>query len=131
MHLQARSTKLPDRTLDVLSSAAAGCGPGVVVDLERLWRRALLCRDVNQVDPDSIPCRAAAAHRVDEDIGGFEVGDHLWVARLPVFEPLPRLLLRPGAGDLDHGHGGPATAGRARLLAGSRGRDGTRAAAGT
>ena len=79
--------------MDARSALAAVGGPGIVVDLERLLSRALLRRDVRQVDPDSIPCGAAAAHRVDQDVGGFEVGDYLRVARLPAFEPLPRLLL--------------------------------------
>src|ERR1700694_1496521 len=84
--------------VDARSAPAAVGGPGVVVDLERLLRRALPRPGVRPVDPDSIPRRATAAHRVDQHVGGFEVGDHLRVARFPAFEPLPRLLLGPGAG---------------------------------
>jgi nucleobase:cation symporter-1, NCS1 family len=57
--------------------------PRVVVDFQRLLRRALLLGNVLQVQPDPGPGGAAAAHGVDQHVGGFKQRPHLGVPFLP------------------------------------------------
>src|SRR3954468_5994614 len=96
--------------------------PRVVVDLERLLRRAVVRRDVTKVHADPCPGRAPAPHRIDHHVGGLEVRHDLRVPRLPAIETIKRLSLRRRARDLDERRRRPAAAGRTAPLAGRRGR---------
>src|SRR4051812_14506274 len=64
----------------------------VVVDLQRLLRRAVLLRYVAQVEPDAGPGTAATAHRVDQDVGRFQQRPDLRVTRLPPVQAGHRLV---------------------------------------
>src|SRR4051794_12527091 len=116
-----RTVRLPIalRALPLLAHAL----PRVVVDLERLLRRAVLDRHVAEVDPDAGPRGAAPAHGVDHHVCRLEVRHHLPVARLPPFEAVERFLLCGSPGDLDQRGGRPPAAGRATSFARGRRRD--------
>ena len=93
--------------------------------------RPVRLRDVDQVDPDAIPERRAAAHPVDEDVRRFEERRGVRMARLPALEALERLRLRRGPGDLDDRDRRLASAGRRRPRAVPLGRQaGVRVAGG-
>src|SRR5207253_3129949 len=64
-------------------------------------RRAQALGDVLEVDAHARPGGGAPAHRVDEDVGGLEVGGGLGVPRFPPLEPRQGVRLPRGAADLD------------------------------
>ena len=84
---------------------------------ERLLRRPQLGRDVLQVDADPRPGGRAAAHGVDQHVGGLEVRGRLGVALLPALQPGERIVLalaRPISISGCFGARGASTAARAR-----------------
>ena len=64
-------------------------------------RRPQLLGHVLQIDADARPGRRAAAHRVDQHVGGLQVRSGLGMARLPALEARERSSLSLRAADLD------------------------------
>src|SRR5205823_4913725 len=84
------------------SDEALRAGEGLLVGVERLLSRTQLRRHVLQVDADACPGRRAAAHRIDQNVGGLEMLHHFWMTLLPALEARERIFLPLGAADLDH-----------------------------
>ena len=68
---------------------------------ERFLIRPQLLGHVLKIHSDARPGGRPSAHRVHEDIRRLEMGGRLGMARLPALEPGQRVLLVPGAPDLD------------------------------
>jgi hypothetical protein len=60
----------------------------LIIRIASLLAGTLRLRDVDQVDPDAVSERRAAAHPVGQDVRRFEVARSLRMARLPAIETL-------------------------------------------
>src|SRR5438132_887400 len=85
---------------------------GLLVRVEAFLTGPELGRHVLQVHADPGPGRRAAAHRIDQHVGGLQVLGDFGVTRLPALEPRERVLLALGARDLDQRVLGSAGPGR-------------------
>ena len=74
-------------------SAGAHASARLVVGIERLLRRPLLSGTCCRLTRMRVQVRRAAAHRVDQHVGGLEVRRRLGMPRLPALEAGQRVLL--------------------------------------
>src|SRR5437773_623275 len=94
------------------SRASLPARQGLLVRVAALLTGPELRRHVLQVHADPRPGGRAAAHRIDQHIGGLEVFRGFGVTRLPALEPRERVLLALGPRDLDQRVFGGAGPGR-------------------
>ena len=91
--VRAREGLRRRRSHEPFQSSLSGSSFGI----ERFLRGPQRLRHVLQVDADARPGLEAAAHRVDQHVGGLEVRRRVGVPRLPALEAGERVVLRRAA----------------------------------